>query len=77
MAAPRPWRTATLLATLALAAGCGGQGADPETGYRPGPDTAATSSGPAQATPSAPAGLPTQAELDRVALRLDKLAPAA
>jgi glucose/arabinose dehydrogenase len=74
MAAPRPWRTATLLAALALAAGCGGQDSDPETQYRPGPDTAPPSSGPAPATPTAPAGPPTQAELDRLVLRLDRVA---
>jgi glucose/arabinose dehydrogenase len=63
-----------MVAALALAGGCGGQDADPDTQYRPGPDTAPTSSGPARATPSAPAGPPTQAELDRVVLRLDQLA---
>ena len=74
MPARRPWRTATLVAVLALTGGCGGQDADPEPQDRPGPHTAPTSSGPAQATPSAPAGPPTQAQLDRVAVRLDPLA---
>jgi glucose/arabinose dehydrogenase len=74
MAARRPWHTATLAAALALATGCGGQDTDPETQDRPGRRTAPASSGPAQATPSAPAGPPTQAQLDRVALRLDRLA---
>ena len=53
-----------MVAALALAGGCGGQDADPDTQYRPGPDTAPTSSGPARATPSAPAGPPTQAAFD-------------
>jgi glucose/arabinose dehydrogenase len=74
MPARRPWRTATLVAALTLAAGCGGQDADQETQHRPGPDTAPASTDPAQATSSAPAGPPTQAELDRVALRLDPVA---
>ena len=70
MPARRPWRTATLVAALALTGGCSGQDADPETHDRPGPRTAPASSGPAQATPSALAGPPTQAQLDRVAVRL-------
>ena len=74
MPARRPWRTATLVAALALTGGCSGQDADPETHDRPGPRTAPASSGPAQATPSALAGPPTQAQLDRVAVRLDPLA---
>ena len=74
MPARRSWRTATLVAALALTGGCGGQDADPEPQDRPGPRAAPTSSGPAQATPSAPAGPPTQAQLDRVAVRLDEVA---
>jgi hypothetical protein len=74
MPARRPWRTATPVAALALTGGCGGQDADPETHDRPGPRTAPTSSDPAQATPSAPAGPPTQAQLDRVAVRLGEAA---
>jgi glucose/arabinose dehydrogenase len=73
-AARQPWRTATLVAALALAGGCGGQDTDQDPPDRPGPGTAPASTGPAQATPSAPAGPPTQAQLDRVAVRLDRLA---
>jgi glucose/arabinose dehydrogenase len=74
MPARQPWRTATLVTALALTGGCGGQDADPEPQDRPGPRTAPTSSGPTQATPWTPAGPPTQAQLDRVAVRLDPLA---
>jgi glucose/arabinose dehydrogenase len=70
MAARRPWLTATLITALALAGGCGGPDADPEAQYRPGPDTAPSSTKSIPATSAVPAGPPTQAELNRVAVRL-------
>jgi glucose/arabinose dehydrogenase len=72
-AANRPWRTATLVAALTLAAGGCGQDADRETQDRPG-KTTASSTRSTPATSAAPAEPPTQAELYRVAVRLDRLA---
>jgi hypothetical protein len=43
MAARQPWRTATLVAALTLAADCGGQGTDREAQRPSGPDTAPSS----------------------------------
>jgi glucose/arabinose dehydrogenase len=76
MAARRPWRTATLVVVLAVVAVACGQTADRETPSQPGPDAAPSSAGTtraATATP-VPAGPPTQAELDRVVVRLERLA---
>jgi glucose/arabinose dehydrogenase len=70
-AAQRPWRKATLVAALALAAGCGGQDADQSAQRPSGVDTASSKS--ATTTSVAPAEPPTQAELNRVAARLEKL----
>jgi glucose/arabinose dehydrogenase len=70
MAAARRSRAAALAAALALAAGACGTGADPS------PPAAPTTvpAGPATSTPAVPAGPPTQAELDRVAVRLERVA---
>jgi glucose/arabinose dehydrogenase len=76
MAAGRPSRMLTLVAVLAMVVAACGQTADQETPSRPGPVSAASSTGTtraATATP-VPAGPPTQAELDRVAVRLEQLA---
>jgi len=77
MAARRTSRAAALVATLVLAAGAcaNGAGQQPRTPSAPG--TAPASAGAATSAPatsSAPAGPPTQAELDRVAVRLDLVA---
>ena len=72
MAGRQLWRTATLVAALALTAGaCGGDG-DPDVR---GPSDASI---PARSVPatSAPAEPPTQAELNRVAVELDEVARA-
>jgi glucose/arabinose dehydrogenase len=74
MAAHRPWRTPILVAALALAAGACGQGADQEAQRPTGPDPAPSSTTLIPATSAAPAGPPTQAELDRVAVELDRVA---
>jgi len=74
MAARRPWRMVTLVAALALAAGACGQDADREAPPQPGPATASSSTSSTPVTSAAPAGPPTQAELDRVAVRLERLA---
>jgi glucose/arabinose dehydrogenase len=76
MAARRPWRTATLVVVLAVVAVACGRTADRETPSQPGPGAALSSVGTtraATATP-VPAGPPSQAELDRVAVRLERLA---
>ena len=74
MAAHRPWRTVILVAALALAAGACGQGADQEAQRPAGPDTDPSSTKSTPATSAAPAEPPTQAELDRVAVELDRVA---
>jgi glucose/arabinose dehydrogenase len=74
MAAHRPWRTVILVAALALAAGACGQGADQEAQRPAGPDTDPSSTKSTPATSAAPTGPPTQAELDRVAVELDRVA---
>jgi glucose/arabinose dehydrogenase len=76
MAARRPWRMVTLVPALVLAAGACGQDADQETSSQPGPATASFSTGTTRAATAVPvpAGPPTQAELDRVAVRLERLA---
>jgi glucose/arabinose dehydrogenase len=77
MAAPRTWRSVALTAALALAAGACGDGAGQRERQPSDPGTAPASAGAATSTPatsSAPAGPPTQAELDRVAVRLDRVA---
>jgi glucose/arabinose dehydrogenase len=61
----------TLVAALALASGCGGQDADRSVQRPSGADTATSKS--ATTTSAAPAEPPTQAELNRVAVRLEKL----
>jgi glucose/arabinose dehydrogenase len=74
MATRRTWRVAALAAALALAGACGngaGQQAPRPSGAAPSRAGAVTST---PATSSAPAGPPTQAELDRVAVRLDRVA---
>src|SRR6266511_1989209 len=76
MAARRPWRMVTLVPALVLAAGACGQDADQETLSQPGSATASFSTGTTRAATAVPvpAGPPTQAELDRVAVRLERLA---
>jgi glucose/arabinose dehydrogenase len=74
MAAHRPWRTPILVAALALAAGACGQGADQEAQDPTGPAPAPSSTTLIPATLAAPAGPPTQAELDRVEVELDRVA---
>jgi glucose/arabinose dehydrogenase len=71
MTAHRSWRTATLVAALTLTVGCGERDADQEAQRPSGPDTATTST---KSTSAAPAEPPTQAELDRVAVRLERVA---
>jgi glucose/arabinose dehydrogenase len=70
-AAPRRWRKATLVAALAVTAACGEQDADQSAQRPSGADTSSSKS--ATTTSVAPAEPPTQAELDRVAVRLEKL----
>jgi glucose/arabinose dehydrogenase len=72
MAAARRSRAAALAAALALAAGACGTGADPSPPAAP--TTVPAAAGPATSTPAVPAGPPTQAELDRVAVRLERVA---
>ena len=60
-----------MVAALALAGGCGGQDADRSVQRPSSADTATTKS--AATTSAAPAEPPTQAELNRVAVRLEKL----
>jgi Glucose / Sorbosone dehydrogenase len=76
MAARRPWRMVTLAPALVLAAGACGQDADQETSSQPGPATASFSTGTTRAATATPvrAGPPTQAELDGVVVRLERLA---
>jgi glucose/arabinose dehydrogenase len=76
MAARRPWRMAVLVPALVLAAGACGQDADQETPSQPGPNAAPSSAGTTRAATATtvPAGPPTQAALDRVAVRLERLA---
>jgi len=77
MATRRTSCAAALVAALALAAGACGNGAGQQPPRPSGPGTAPSSAGAATSTPatsSAPAGPPTQAELDRVAVRLDPVA---
>jgi glucose/arabinose dehydrogenase len=76
MAALRPWRTVTWLVALALAAGACGRSSDRPSPDQPGSATAPTSTAAARPDTAkpAPAGPPTQAELDRVVVRLDRLA---
>jgi glucose/arabinose dehydrogenase len=71
-AVQRRWRKATLVAGLALAAGCGGQDTKESARRSSGADTSSTKSAPTSST--APAEPPTQAELNRVAVRLERLA---
>jgi glucose/arabinose dehydrogenase len=71
MAAARRSRAAALAAALALAAGACGTGADPSPPAAPAVPAGA---GPATSTPATPAGPPTQGELDRVAVRLERVA---
>jgi glucose/arabinose dehydrogenase len=72
MAAARRSRAAALAAALALAAGACGTGADPSPPAAP--TTVPAAAGPATSTPAVPAGPPSQAELDRVAVRLERVA---
>jgi glucose/arabinose dehydrogenase len=77
MAPRRLWRGATLLAAVTLVAGGCGQGAEREVQRPSGAETVPSGTGAATSTPTtspAPAGPPTQAELDRVAVRLDRVA---
>jgi glucose/arabinose dehydrogenase len=76
MAARSSWRTVTLLVALTLSADACGRSPDQASPGRSGPAAGPTSTAPVRpetATP-APAELPTQAELDRVVVRLDRLA---
>jgi glucose/arabinose dehydrogenase len=72
MTAHRSWRTATVVAALTLTAGCGERDADQQAQPPSGPATTSSKSTPA--TSAAPAGPPTQAELNRVAVRLEPVA---
>jgi glucose/arabinose dehydrogenase len=73
MAARRAGWTAPLVLAMALVAGACGEDDERETPSRPGPTAgpASTASPPPTTTPAEP---PTQAELDRVAVKLDRLA---
>jgi glucose/arabinose dehydrogenase len=70
MAARRSGWTAPLVLAMALVAGACGEDGERETPSRPGP-AASTASPPPTTSPAEP---PTQAELDRVAVKLDRLA---
>jgi glucose/arabinose dehydrogenase len=75
MAARQPRWTAPLVIAIALAAGACGQGGERETPFLPGPDAGPSGTrAEAAATTSAPAEPPTQAELNRVAVKLDRIA---
>jgi glucose/arabinose dehydrogenase len=74
MAKHQPWRTATMLAALALVGGGCGQDPDPEEQPPSGQATAAPTTRSAPATSAPLAEPPTQAELNRVTVELDRLA---
>jgi glucose/arabinose dehydrogenase len=74
MAARRLWRLAALVAVLALVGGGCGQDADQEAQRPSGAATAPSTTKLIPATSAAPAEPPTQAELDRVAVELDRVA---
>ena len=76
MAARRSRWTAPLVVAIALAAGACGQGGGQETPSQPGPDAgpSASRADAAATTTTAPAEPPTQAELNRVAVKLDRIA---
>jgi glucose/arabinose dehydrogenase len=77
MAARPPWRAVTLLlVALTLTADACGRSPDQAPPGRPGSAAGPTSTAPARSgmATAAPAGPPTQAELDRVVVRLDRLA---
>jgi glucose/arabinose dehydrogenase len=76
MAKRQPWRTATMLAALALAGGGCGQEADPEERRGSGPATASSITKSIPATSAPPAEPPTQADLNRVTVDLDEVARA-
>ena len=74
MAARRPWLLVVL--AMALAVGASGQGAEQKAPFQPRPDAAGSSTPgePAATTTPAPAEPPTRAELNRVAVRLERVA---
>ena len=76
MAARRGGWTAPLVVVIALAAAACGQVGERETPSQPGPEAgpSATRAAPAATTTTALAEPPTQAELDRVAVKLDRIA---
>jgi glucose/arabinose dehydrogenase len=75
MAARRTPRVVVLAATLALAAGACGTGTDPPPPPPAAQATTPAGGAPASSTPAGgAAGPPTQAELDRVAVRLEQVA---
>jgi glucose/arabinose dehydrogenase len=73
LAAHRPWRTVLPVAALALVAGACGQGTDQQAQGPFGPDPAPATTKSIPATSAAPAEPPTQAELDRVAVELERV----
>jgi glucose/arabinose dehydrogenase len=76
MAGCQQRRTAILVTALALAAGACGQDRDQEARRTSGTASAPSSASSAPATSAPPAQPPTQAELNRVAVELDRVARA-
>jgi glucose/arabinose dehydrogenase len=76
MAGRQPRRTAILVTALALAAGACGQDRDQEARRTSGTASAPSTADSAPATSAPPAQPPTQAELNRVAVELDRVARA-
>jgi glucose/arabinose dehydrogenase len=74
MAGRQQRRTAILVTALALAAGACGQDGDQDTRRRSGTAGAPASASSVPATSAPPAEPPTQAELNRVAVELDRVA---
>jgi glucose/arabinose dehydrogenase len=74
MAKGQRWRTATMVATLALAGGACGQDPDQQAQRPPGPAAAPSATKSIPTTSLAPTAPPTQAELDRVAVELQRVA---